>query len=110
MVDSLPWKPKQKTRALSTGQYWVVKIDTGSQCDVMPRSTSNEAGTVGSVSSAWKLVYFSGHETKTDVIVLYQDRYYVTEVQVVEGDAMPVAGLKDATGVKSSKETVYRWV
>ena len=28
---------------------------------------------------------------------MYQDRYYVMEVQVVEGDVMPVAGLKAAT-------------
>ena len=40
---------------------------------------------------------YSGHEIKTDVIVLYQDRYHVIEVQVVEGDVMAVAGLKAAT-------------
>ena len=58
---------------------------------------------VRSGSSAWKLVSYSGHEIKTDVIVLYQDRYHVTEVQVVEGDAMPVAGLKAATELKLGK-------
>ena len=40
---------------------------------------------------------YSGHEIKTDVIVLYQDRYHVMQVQVVEGDVMAVAGLKAAT-------------
>ena len=40
---------------------------------------------------------YSGHEIKTDGIVLYQDRYHVTEAHVVEGDVMPVAGLKAAT-------------
>ena len=40
---------------------------------------------------------YSGHEIKTDEIVVYQDRYHVMEVQVVEGDVMPVAGLKAAT-------------
>ena len=34
---------------------------------------------------------------KTEVVVLYQDRYHVMEVQVVEGDVMPVVGLKTAT-------------
>ena len=51
---------------------------------------------MAAVHENWCLTY-SGHEIKTDVIVLYQDRYHVMEVQVVEGDVMPVAGLKAAT-------------
>ena len=62
----------------------------------MPRSTCNEAGIVDSGSSTSKLVSYSGHEIKTDVIVLYQDQYHVMEVQVVEDDVMPVAGLSAA--------------
>ena len=31
------------------------------------------------------------------MVVLYQDRYHVMEVQLVEGDVMPVVGLKTAT-------------
>ena len=31
------------------------------------------------------------------MVVLYQDRYHVMEVQVVEGDVMPFVGLKTAT-------------
>ena len=62
----------------------------------MPRSTCYEAGTVDSGSSTSKLVPYSGHEINTDVIVLYQDQYHVMEVQVVEGDVMPVAGLSAA--------------
>ena len=77
------------------------KIDTGVQCNVMPRSTCNEAGIVTSGRSRSKLVSYSGHEIKTirktDVVVLYQDRYHVMEVQVVERDVMPVVGLKTAT-------------
>ena len=77
------------------------KIDTGAQCNVMPRNTCDEAGIVTSGSSRSKLVSYSGHEIKTigktDVVVLYQDRYHVMEVQVVEGDVMPVVGLKTAT-------------
>ena len=71
-------------------------IDTGAQCNVMPRRTCNEAGIVTSGRSRSKLVSYSGHEIKTigkaDVVVLYQDRYHVIEVQVVEGDVMPVDG------------------
>ena len=77
------------------------KIDTGAQCNVMPRSTCDEAGIITSGSSRSKLVSYSGHEIKTigktDVVILYQDRYHVMEVQVVEGDVMPVVGLKTAT-------------
>ena len=77
------------------------KIDTGAQCNVMPKSTCDEAGIVTSGSSRSKLVSYSGHEIKTigktDVVILYQDRYHVMEVQVVEGDVMPVVGLKTAT-------------
>ena len=73
------------------------KIDTGAQCNMMPRSTCNEASIVTSGRSRSKLVSYSGHEIKTigktDVVVSYQDRYHVMEVQVV----MPVVGLKTAT-------------
>ena len=31
------------------------------------------------------------------MVVLYQDRYHLMEVQVVEGDVMPVVGLRTAT-------------
>ena len=31
------------------------------------------------------------------MVVLYQDRYHVMEVQVVEGDVMTIVGLKTAT-------------
>ena len=41
------------------------KIDTGAQCNVMPRSTCNEAGIVTSDRSRSKLVSYSGHEIKT---------------------------------------------
>ncbi|XP_068752741.1 uncharacterized protein [Montipora capricornis] len=48
-----------------------------------------------------------GHEIKTigktDMVVLYQDRYHVMEVQVVEGDVMPVVGLKTATELNLEK-------
>ena len=74
------------------------KIDTGAQCYVTPRSTCDETGIVTSGSSRSKLVSYSGHEIKTigktDVVVLYQDRYHVMIVQVAEGDVMPVVGLK----------------
>ena len=66
----------------------------------MPRSTCHEPGIVDSGSSTSKLVSYSGHEIKIDVIVLYQDQYHVMEVQVIERDVMPVAGLKAA------KETI----
>ncbi|KAK2549090.1 hypothetical protein P5673_030459 [Acropora cervicornis] len=60
------------------------KIDTGAQCNVMPRSTCDEAGIVTSGSSRSKLVSYSGHEIKTigktDVVILYQDRYHVREM------------------------------
>ena len=76
-------------------------IDIGAQCNVMPRSTCNEAGIVTSGRRRSKLVSYSGHEIKTigktDVVVLYQDRYHVMEVQVVEGDVIPIVGLKTAT-------------
>ena len=51
---------------------------------------------MAAVHENWCLTY-SGHEIKTDMIVLYQNRYHVMEVEVVEGDVMPVAGLKAAT-------------
>ena len=73
-----------------------LKIDTGAQCNVMPRRTCNEAGVVDSGSSTSKLVSYSGHEIMADVIALYQDQYHVIEVHVAEGDVMPVAGLKAA--------------
>ena len=67
----------------------------------MPRSACNEAGIVTRGRSRSKLVSYSGHEIKTigktDVVVLYQDRYHVMEVQVVVGDVLPVVGLKTAT-------------
>ena len=76
-------------------------IDTGAQCNVMPRSTCNEAVIVTSGSSRSKLVSYSEGEIKTIgkivVVVLYQDRNHAMEVQVVEGDFMPVVGLKTAT-------------
>ena len=78
-----------------------LKIDTGAQCNVMPRSTCNEACMVTTGRRRSKLVSYSGHEIKTigktDVGVLYQDRYHEMEIQVVEGDVMPVVGLKTAT-------------
>ena len=65
------------------------KIDTGAQCNVMLRSTCNEAGIVTSGRSRSKLVSYSGNEIKTigktDVVVLYEGRYHVMEVQVVDG-------------------------
>ena len=76
--------------------YWSILdlIDTGAGCNVIPRSTCNEAGIVTSGSSRSKLASYSGGEIKTigkiDTVVLYQDRYHVMEVQVVEGDGMPV--------------------
>ena len=67
----------------------------------MPRSTCNEACIVTSGRSRSKLVSYSGHEIKTigktDVVVLYQDRCHVMEVQVIEGGVMPVMGLKTAS-------------
>ena len=72
----------------------------------MPRSARNEAGIVTSFRSRSKLVFYSGDEIKTigktDAVVLYQDRYHVTEVQVVEGDVMPVVGLTTATDLELS--------
>ena len=49
---------------------------------------------------------YSGLETKTDGIVLYQDRYHVMKVQVVEGDVMAVAGLKAATELNLVKRLI----
>ena len=62
------------------------KIDNGAQCNVMPRSTCNEAGIIVTTGrSRSKLVSYSRHEIKTigktDVVVLYQDRYHVMEVR-----------------------------
>ena len=42
------------------------KIDTGAQCNVMPRSTCNEAGIVTSGRSRLKLISYSGHEIKNN--------------------------------------------
>ena len=42
-------------------------------------------------------------QLKTYVVVLYPDRVHVMEVQVVEGDVIPVVGLKTATELKLVK-------
>ena len=49
-------------------------IETGAQCNVMPKRTCNEAGIITNGRSRSKLVSYSGHEIKTirkaDVVVL----------------------------------------
>ena len=78
------------------------KIDTGAQCNVMPRSNCDEDGIVTSGTVDQNCSLIQGMESKQltgkiDVVVLYQDRYHLMEVLVVEGDVMLVVGLKTAT-------------
>ena len=85
-------------------KYISFKIDTGAQCNVIPKSIFKEVGIVCGSKKGSRLVSYSGHEIKTlgksDVAVEYKGRYQVIEFQVVDADVIPVLGLQTATDLQ----------
>ena len=75
-----------------------LKLDSGAQCNVMPRSSFVKLTTDNIRKSRTKLVSFSGHKInvvgKGTLLVQHKGKYFPVEFQLVDRDDLtPIIGL-----------------
>ena len=83
------------------------KIDTWTQCNVIPESLCKKAEVKYNSKARAKLISYTRHEIKavgkTTIAVECKEIYYLVEVQVVDADVIPVLGLQSSTELKLIK-------
>ncbi|KAJ8026565.1 hypothetical protein HOLleu_31432 [Holothuria leucospilota] len=71
-----------------------LKLDTGADCNILPKSIYGTLSEEMLKCSKTKLVSYTGHRVTTlgkqQLLVFHRDKYHLVEIKIVETDLVPV--------------------